>query len=146
MIKHKHFTLLEVLIAMLLISITLPVLITPFFYASVDQRETMEKIRLEKAAQFSITLLLVDLQTKQISPKDLEIDRAYPIKSEWVKGIGFSEPLAGTYTFKKLRPTRNLQEQGAELWQVNFALRLPSQKEPTAFKYQFILLPIETPI
>lgn len=144
-IKKFNFTLLEVLIALLLISAALPLLIAPFFYASFDRQEALEKIRLEKAAQFAITQLLIDLHTKKIPPQEVEAGRSYPVHEEWFEALEYKSQISGAYQFEKKWPLTEQSQQGPELWQVRIDLKMATQKNPLPFVYEFILIPSQTP-
>lgn len=116
MINKRHFSLLEVLIALLLITAALPLLLSPFVYASVDQMETVKKMNLEKMAFSQLTTTLANLQMGIIPLSNLETNQEYP----------FNE---GSYRFKKLKSGENF-----ELWQITFTF-----KEGKPFAFNFIV-------
>lgn len=130
MIKSRRpFTLLEVLIAILLILSTLPLLLTPFVYASADQMETIEKIKQQKAALYLVTMLFTDLHTGAIPLTQIDQEVEYPFKNEW--------KIEGTYQFKKIKSSKNEQDEAwIELWQVIFVFK--NQKQ-APFIYEFVI-------
>lgn len=133
--KKRHFSLLEVLIAIMLITASLPLLLTPFVYASVDQMETIQKLKQEQAAQYIITTLLGDLQTGTIPLNQLDQGSDYPFRSEWNTK---EDKYLGSYKFNKLKGDN---EEGVELWQVSLSLEDPAKKTvaKTVFSYEFIV-------
>ena len=138
--KKRQFSLLEVLIAFLLISFSLPLLIAPFLYSAVDQKETLEKLKIEAAAHTSLTSFLVDLHTGKIP--QIEPAEQIPLRAEWLN----DGQISGSYALKKLKPSRDeaLDEKSEsviiELWEATFSLKSPSQKIPIPFSYHFVVV------
>src|SRR5262249_8038868 len=96
----------------------------PFIYASVDQREMVEKMRAETLAQFALVSFLIELQLGTIPPSQIVDKNEFPMKDEWFKGIGGQ--VSGFYTLRKLKPAvqqskdEEEEEVEIELWEVAF--------------------------
>ena len=129
--RNSYFSLLEVLVALMLITIALPLLMTPFFYATADQVEAIKKMKQEKAVAFLVTSILGDLQTGAIPLNSLEQESLYPLKEEW--------KIPGTYRFKKLsRHYEDEDNEGKpELWLLLIALS--EEGKNAGYPYEFIV-------
>jgi type II secretory pathway pseudopilin PulG len=143
--RRPKFTLLEVLIALALIVLSLPLLISPFVYMTEDIQQESRAMRLEKAAAFSINSLLIDFHLKKISLDVLEANEVFQVPSEWYKEEFKEKEITGSYTFNKLNSSGKTNQK-IEKWQVLFLLGISDQKtkkqdenEKTQFKYQFIV-------
>lgn len=138
--QRRAFTLLEVLIALALVALALPLLIAPFLYTARDFQENVEKLKMERVAQWALTSLLADLHQKKIATSMLEGNQTYPIPSPWFQEVGIEA--GGTYIFTKKQPERAPEagENNIELWEVMFAFPLESQKKEATFSYLFIVI------
>lgn len=141
----RCFSLLEVLVAFLLISLSLPLLMAPFIYASVDQKEMVDKMRAQTAAQFAITSFLIDLQQGKIAISQVVDKSEFPLKEEWFKEMGGQ--ITGFYTLNKLKPSKNnIKEEGEqeqvemELWEVGFTFTSLTLKRIPYFPFKFAVI------
>lgn len=139
-IRRAHFSLIEVLICLLLISVTIPLLTAPFYYASLDQQETVEQVVLEQAGQSALANIMQELQFKRLMLVESDMDSMAPINTEWLKSADRGYQIEGIYSFKKLKP-KGEDEGGApvELWQVAIGLKRSNQKNYTPFVYEFVV-------
>lgn len=138
----RHFSLLEVLIAFLVISISIPMLMAPFVYASVDQKERVEKIRAELAAQYAATAFLVELQQGTIPISQIVDKSEFPMKEEWFKEMGGN--VSGVYTLRKLKTSHQDKDEEEqveiELWESAFIFNSLSLKKPPYFPFKFTIV------
>lgn len=118
-LQKRGFSLLEVLIALLIISVALPILMSPFVYASIDQREAIKKMQQEKMVFNQLTTVLANMQMGLIPLNLLESNQEYPL----------NDALGGSYHFKKLKSGEQI-----ELWQLVFTF-----KEGNPFTFNFIV-------
>jgi type II secretory pathway pseudopilin PulG len=144
----RCFSLLEVLISLLIISLSLPLLIAPFLYASVDQQERVNKMRAEMAAQFALTAFLMELQAGKIPASQIVDNSTLPLKKEWFSEMGGG--VEGMISLKKLKPARKNHKEEEnqvefELWEVAFSFTSLSLKKPPYFPFQFIVQRGEIP-
>lgn len=126
--SKRHFSLLEVLIALLLITASLPLLLTPFIYATTDQMETVQKLRKEKTALYYLVTVLGELHSGAIPLSQLDGEQPYPFKPEWKE-----MPVPGTYKFKKIRDKPISEGQSVELWQTTLEIA------DSSFTYEFVV-------
>lgn len=113
----------------------------PFIYASVDQKEMVEKMRAETAAQFAITFFLTELQLGTIPSSQIVEKSEFPLKEEWFKGI--AGPVSGIYTLTKLKPkhkNKKEKEVEIELWEVGFTFTSLPLKEKPYFPFKFTIV------
>lgn len=139
----RHFSLLEVLVAFMLISLSLPLLIAPFMYASVDQKERVDKMRAETAAQFAITSFLIDLQQQKISFSQVSDNNQMPLPKEWFDAMGGN--IEGFLSLSKLKPVRAKESEDpstveVELWEVAFTFTSLSLKKLPYFSFKFTVV------
>lgn len=138
----RNFSLLEVLIAFLIISISIPMLMAPFVYASVDQKERVEKMRAELAAQFALTAFLVELQQGTIPISQIVDKSEFPMKEEWFRELGGK--ISGVYTLRKLNPVHQSKDEEEEveieLWEAGFLFNSLSLKKPSYFPFKFTIV------
>lgn len=136
----RCFSLLEVLIAFVLISLSLPVLMAPFIYAAVDQKEMVEKMRAETAAQYAITSFLTELQLGTIPPSQIVDKGEFPLKDEWFREMGGK--ISGDYHLSKLKAQQNNEEEDVEieLWEVGFTFTSVSLKKLPYFPFKFTIV------
>jgi type II secretory pathway pseudopilin PulG len=139
----RNFSLLEVLIAFLLISLSLPLLMAPFIYASVDQKEMVDKMRAQSAAQYALTSFLIDLQQGKIPITQIVDKSEFPLKDEWFKEMGGQ--ISGIYTLKKIKPSRSKAKEDEEaveieLWEVDFTFPTLIKKKTSYFPFQFVIV------
>jgi hypothetical protein len=132
---------LEVLIALALIALALPLLISPFVYMATDLREEIQTSQLERIANLSLSSLLVGFHTKKIPLTVLESDQSYPVPFEWYKDMGFKEDeIIANYRFAKKNENKEEgDKEKHELWEVTFAFQLLGQKNPVEFKHLFLV-------
>jgi type II secretory pathway pseudopilin PulG len=146
----RCFSLLEVLIAFLLISLSLPLLMAPFIYASVDQKEMVDKMRAQTAAQFALTSFLIDLQQGKIPITQIVDESEFPMKEEWFKEMGGQ--ISGNYTLKRLKPARDHTKDDEdenvvmELWKVGFTFTSLTVKRTPYFPFLFVIVRGEAPV
>jgi type II secretory pathway pseudopilin PulG len=127
--QKRHFSLLEVMIALLLITASLPLLLTTFVYAAVDQSETVKKMQQEKSAFYFLTTILTDLHTGVIPLSQLDARDHFPITDKETQATG-------TYKFDKIK------KGDQELWQVMIEIN------QAKFPFEFIVLrntPLDAP-
>lgn len=141
---RRCFSLLEVLIAFMLIALSLPLLIAPFLYASVDQREMVEKMKAETASQFAITGFLVDLHLGKIPISGIVDKGEEPLKEEWFEKMGGA--VSGHYELTKLKSQVEHKDDeendkvDIELWEVRFVFDSLSLKKSTVFPFKFTIV------
>jgi len=142
--KKRLLTLLEVLIAMLIITLALPILVSSFVFTYSQQSRFLDEVALDTIANSAFVSLFEDLSKGQISYKNLEVEQEFPVSvpGNW----------EGTYAFKKLQPDKPPKEGTTyfvELWEVTFNFTHPRQKKTHTFKYNLIavrdLTPTEAP-
>lgn len=139
-LSTRRFSLLEVLIALMLITASLPLLLTPFIYATTDQMETVQKLRKEKTALYYLVTVLSELHTGGIPLNQLDGDQEYPFKPEW-KAEENAPPVVGTYKFKKIRDKPIAEGQSVELWQTTIEIKDGTNNNPSSssFAYEFVV-------
>lgn len=151
MIKRKYralrtlrfFSLLEVLVALMLISLLFPLLIAPFTYAKVDFEENTRSIKIERASQMCLSSFLIDLHLEKLNIHQFENKTVHPIPPEWLQEIDPERRLSGTYYCEKLQPKKQEEEEGEkkiELWQVVFSFTEVKQKTKALFGYDFVVV------
>lgn len=140
-LSERRFSLLEVLIALMLITASLPLLLTPFIYATADQMETVQKLRLEKTSLYYLVTILEELHTGGIPLSQLEGDSEYPFKGEWKREDLKDLPITGTYKFKYIRKKTETEGQRVELWQTTIEIKDGTAKTPStsSFTYEFVI-------
>lgn len=140
-LSPRHFSLLEVLIALMLITASLPLLLTPFIYATTDQIETVQKLRKEKTVLYYLVTILGELHTGAIPLNQLDGEQEYPFKPEW-KGDDWKDlPITGSYKFKKIRDKSISEGQTVELWQITIEIKEGIGKNASSsnFTYEFVV-------
>lgn len=141
--RKSFFSLLEVLIAILLVTFSIPLLIAPFLYTVRNYEADIKDAYLEKAAIFALAGFLEDLQRGQKVLSDGEVN---PAKEEWFSKISpFIPGFTVTYILQRLKPSANSDEeetQNIELWQVVFTFQNPPSKNlsATQFSFKFVAL------
>ena len=139
--KGHHFSLLEVLIALMIITASLPLLLTPFIYATTDQMETVQRLRKEKTVLYYLITILGELHSGSIPFSQLDGEQAYPFKPEW-KGEDWKElPVTGTYQFKKLKDKTLSESQTLELYQITLEIidGVGKNASSSTFNYEFVV-------
>lgn len=139
--NKRHFSLLEVLIALMLITASLPLLLTPFIYATADQQETVQKLRKEKTSLYYLVTILENLHTGSIPLNQLDGTQEYPFRPEWKGEDWKTLPITGTYKFKKIKDKKGNEGQQIELWELIIDIKDSTTKEPTtsSLSYEFIV-------
>lgn len=112
-LRRQHFTLLEVLIALVLITTALPLLIAPYFFESLNLMQATKARRLETDLQKAKALLLESIHTKQLNPFT-------ETKGEWKKVE--TMPTAD-YRFTRLKPKPEEAEEKIELWELSLKIK-----------------------
>lgn len=140
--RKREFTLLEVLIAILLVTFALPLLTAPFLYTARNYEADLDDAYLEKAAGFALVGLLGDLHKGRKLLGSFDAGLSHPGMEEWFSEA-FPSPsgLTVTYTLRKLKPSQKSEEektQNVELWEVSFLLKKGSKLPPTKFDFKFI--------
>ena len=140
-LSRRSFSLLEVLIALMLITASLPLLLTPFIYATTDQIETVQKLRKEKTILYYLITILGELHTGAIPLNQVGGEQAYPFKPEWKVEDWKDLPVSGSYQFKKIKDKPISDNQTAELWQIIIEIRDGNGKtaSTSSFAYEFVL-------
>lgn len=140
-LKPRHFSLLEVLIAMAIIALALPLLMSPFIYTTVDSQEALEKADVEAAANLSIASFLADLHLNKIPVSIVESNQEMSAPQEWYQGRFPQGRVQATYRFRLLKNHEGKEgEKIIQLWQIVFSLKLHSQKKSSEFEYDFIVI------
>lgn len=139
--KRRHFSLLEVLIALMIITASLPLLLTPFIYATTDQMETVQKLRKEKTVLYYLITILGELHSGSIPLSQLDGDQAYPFKPEWKAEEWKELPLTGTYQFKKMKNKSLSEDQTVELYQMTLEIidGIGKKASSSSFIYEFVV-------
>lgn len=132
--KKRYFTLLEVLIAIMLITASLPLLLSVYVYATIDQKEALIKIKQERAAFHYLTIILTELQTGAISLNQLDSEQEYPLKT-----TSSEYAATGSYRFSKLRPQKDQEGEQVELWQMKLKFEDKHNEITTQFPFEFIV-------
>lgn len=138
-VSRRYFSLLEVLIALMLITASLPLLLTPFIYATTDQIETVQKLRKEKSVLYYLVTILSELHTGAIPLNQLEGEQEYPFKPEWKADEWKDLPITGSYKFKKIRDKSLEGGQKLELWQTTIEIKdgVGKNASTSNFTYEF---------
>jgi hypothetical protein len=140
-ISRRQFSLLEVLIALMLITASLPLSLTPFIYATTDQIETVQKLRKEKSVLYYLVTILGELHTGAIPLNQLDGEQEYPFKGEWKADDWKDLPITGSYKFKKMRDKPISEGQTLELWQTTIEIKEGVGKNASSsnFTYEFVV-------
>lgn len=137
--KKRHLTLLEVLIALLLVMVTLPILISSFVFTTVEQQKMIAGMSINRVANHAFAVIFEDLAVHRITYNVLESDREFPLEEKHLGDT--SGRWSGTYRFKKLKPDKPKQKNYyVELWEVLFDFSQANSKEKKHFAYHFIVI------
>lgn len=137
--KNRHLTLLEVLIALLLIMMTLPILISSFAFTTIEQQKMINSMSVNRVANNAFALIYEELATHKITYPMLEADREYPLDANHLKDP--SGIWSGNYKFHKLKPDKpKTTKYHVELWEVLFDFDQAGSKEKKHFAYDFIVI------
>lgn len=112
-IRHRSFTLLEVLIALVLITIALPLLTAPYFYEALNLMQSTKARRLEQNLQQAKATLLEAIHTKQMNPFSEP-------KGEWTK---LETMPAVDYRFTRQKPKSDEESEALELWEISLRIK-----------------------
>ncbi|KAF3363254.1 hypothetical protein PHSC3_000144 [Chlamydiales bacterium STE3] len=136
--RRECFTLLEVLIALLLVLMCLPILISSFVFINIEQQKMLNQMGLSQVANNAFAVVLEEMVTNKISYNFLEGDRTFPLEPRHFES---DKPLNGSFFFKKLDPEKpNKENYKVELWQVTIELEPPYEKKAFSFAYKFIVI------
>lgn len=135
-IRKGSFSMMEVLLAIALIAIAMPILIAPFTATAKDSQAAYEKMRIEKAAQFAAANFMIDLHLGKIPLTAVENEEIKPVPEEWFKEINLENVVHGEYKIVRhgTKPKKE-EDKKVGLWNVLFTLKTPL--ETYSFTYLF---------
>lgn len=138
--KKRHLTLLEVLIALLLVIMVLPVLVSSFLATYTQQEKFTDEIFLNRLANNAFVSVFEDMSKNRISYQDLESEREFSLNSG--QFLADKRNWEGSYSFKKLRPDKPPKNTAyfVELWQLHFTFSQDNKKKANTFDYDFIVV------
>lgn len=114
MIKiRRSFTLLEVLIALVLITIALPLLTAPYFYEALNLMQSTKARRLEQSLQQAKAQILESIHAKQLNPFGEP-------KGEWRK---LETMPSVDYRFTRQKPKTDEEAASLELWEMSLRIK-----------------------
>jgi len=106
----RHYLLLEVLIAFILVALCVLPLISPHVFILKEQKEAIQKIDLDHIVNLVYADIIERLYKNEIPWSDLNSERSFPIDEALLHRIGWSKPIAyhGEYHFKvdKYKPKK----------------------------------------
>jgi Tfp pilus assembly protein FimT len=111
--RRRRFTLLEVLIALVLITTALPLLTAPYFYESLNLMQATKARRLENDLKKAKALILESIHTKQLNPFT-------ETRGEWKK---VQTMPAADYLFTRVKPKPDDAEEKVELWELSLRIK-----------------------
>lgn len=129
--RLRFFSLIEVLIALSLVALALPLLTLPYFYGIKNMAEIRQSLDHERLAQQIITRLYVELHQGMIPLARLKEKTPFDVPEEWMEGV---RAFPATYLFKELESE---DPDKPELKQVELTLGNP----PLKFNYQLVVIP-----
>lgn len=111
--QRRSFTLLEVLIALVLITTALPLLTAPYFYEALNLMQSTKARRLEQNLQRAKVHLLEAIHTKQLNPFT-------EAKGEWIR----LEAMPNVdYQFTRKKPKPEDDSEKLELWEMRLRIK-----------------------
>ncbi|MGK5594428.1 MAG: hypothetical protein ACSNEK_03610 [Parachlamydiaceae bacterium] len=126
------------MIAILLISMALPVLISSFAFIGREQQKMIQSMGMHQVANHAFSVVYEDLAMHKISYSFLEGSRQYPLEP---RHLGDSSLWKGVFSFKKLKPDKTKEASyHTELWEVDFEFESSLNKEKAKFAYEFIVI------
>lgn len=130
--KKQYFTLLEVLMAMVLVVVAFPLLIAPYFYSFKDIQENMEAMQVEKASRIAAANFFIDLHLGKIALSSVEENQEHPIPASWFQEAFPKTEFEGVYRMVRIEPRNPRSDSKVFLWQVIFSLYTQAQKNALA--------------
>lgn len=115
---RRSFTLIEVLLALMLLLIALPLTMAPVAYLAKDLRQTKELWIAEQALNRAVTAFFVQLHQNTGPVVERGPD---PIPQAWL--VDLPPRAKGNYQLRKIKEGKQWQQ-----WQVTIELLLGSQK------------------
>lgn len=128
------------LIALLIVSMALPILISSFVFTYSEQEKFLDEVILDRLANTVFVSLFEDLLANRISYKDLEAERETAL-SEAQMGLG-SKNFEGTFSFKKLKPEKPDKSSNyfVELWRANLNFKRKKSEKVRPFSFDFLVI------
>lgn len=149
-ISHKrHYLLLEVMIAFILVALCVLPLISPHVFILKEQKVAIQKIELDHIVNLVYADIIERLYKNEISWSDLNSERSFPIDEALLHRIGWSKPISyhGEYRFRvdKYKPKKQPAPYTLYLFDLTLGF-LPQeianggtnrQKEEQQIKYEY---------
>ncbi len=114
LIKKRPFSLLEVLIALTLISVSIPILINPYLFEVLNLNESERIMRQERTLSTLKAVLFEALHTGKIAVKEEDQNKWQEIDPTWTS-------LKGKFTLTLNRKKED-EAKRVELWNLTIAL------------------------
>jgi type II secretory pathway pseudopilin PulG len=125
--RSRFFSLIEVLIALGLVTIALPLLTLPFIYSMKNYAEINKSLEYEKYAQQVVTRLFIEMHQGSVPLSQLKEKRQFEVPPDW--GLG-----KAVYEFRMLEEE---EPDKPQLWEAKLLLGV----SPLPFNYHFIFIP-----
>jgi hypothetical protein len=146
--KKKHpLLLLEVLVAIALVSLIAVPLLYPQMYLLKAQNRFVEKLELDRMISLLFAKLIVDLYENKIPFSQIESSMPQPIDSKMIQDAGYKGrelPFTGTYRFEKVINKPNPPKDfTVYLYELIFTFtskdKEDEKQEPLTITYQVVL-------
>lgn len=141
-LKRRHITLLEVLIALFIISMCAVPLLAPHFRMFIHQRRFVDKIELDRAVSLFYGQIVEKLHQNQISWRELTGGQVFLLSKEQIKElIGKSLPFEGSYRFT-VDKYKEAEKGGFSVYLIKLVMTFISEstkEKPLVYSYNILV-------
>lgn len=137
---RREVTLLEVLIALLIVAAALPILVSSSVFIYGEHERFLEEVVIDRIANNAFAAIFEELSANRLSYRDLENERELPLNETHLKveDSGYK----GTFVFKRLKPEKPDKNSFyfVELWRATLKFSRKGSEKAHIFSYDFIVI------